>query len=79
MLSEKRCAEFVKKWRENGFPLKSGGAAPPLFDSTARVITTWETGNLFAESKLVRFFYDFGAVVLNLLGPSVGWFQSRLR
>ena len=53
-------------------PLKSGGTAPPLFDSTTRVITTCETGNLFMELKLVKFFYDFGAVVLNLSGPLVG-------
>ena len=58
----------------DGFPLKSGGAPHPLLDSTAMVITTWETGNLFMESKLVKFFYDFGVVVLNLSGPLVGGF-----
>ena len=31
-------------------------------------------GGSFTELKLVKFFYDLGVVVLNLLGPSVGWF-----
>ena len=72
--SQKEIYRILKKWWENGFPLKSGGAAPPLLDATTRVITTWETVNLFMELKLVKFFYDFGVVVLNLLGPLVGGF-----
>ena len=73
-MSEKRCAEYVKKWWANGFLLKSGGAPPPLLDSTTRVVATWETGVSFSELKMVKFFYDFGVVVLNLSGPLVGAF-----
>ena len=52
-LSEKRCAEYVKKCWANGFPLKSGWKAPPLLDSTTRVVASGETGGIFMGLEMV--------------------------
>ena len=71
-----RVEDYSEKWRANGFSVERGWAAPPLLDSTNRIIKIWNMGIRSEEIQIALVYQTWGDIA-NFLSRKFGQIRGN--